>query len=310
MASNYGKTIRKIRLNAGFSQKEVYTGIVSKSFAIAFEKGNYSIKIETFIAILERLTISFNEFMYIHQDYQRAKIDDLGNRITLASNQNNEAMLRKTYDETKNSDSMKERILAEQANVLSYTIHYRKHPEKEEIYPQESIEFFKTLLLRSEAWTFKELTIFNNLYYIFDEKTAELLTAYAIKTIDRYQNYLSLQDELFLISVSIVDTALEKGRLKQAKELITKISAKPYDTVQMFHRTLLSFSKGLLTYLEGNQKEGIYLLSQVFLMIHLDNQETLKLQFYRTLEKNSFIDTNKIVSQVNKCIAVFEDMYR
>ncbi|MNC17384.1 hypothetical protein D3C75_652610 [compost metagenome] len=35
-----GQTARSIRLSKGFSQKEIYTGIVSKSYAISFEQGN------------------------------------------------------------------------------------------------------------------------------------------------------------------------------------------------------------------------------------------------------------------------------
>ena len=38
---NYGSTVRQIRLSKGFSHKEIYTGILSKSFAIDFEKGLY-----------------------------------------------------------------------------------------------------------------------------------------------------------------------------------------------------------------------------------------------------------------------------
>ncbi|MGY3779569.1 Rgg/GadR/MutR family transcriptional regulator [Isobaculum melis] len=306
MASSYGKTIRKVRLNAGFSQKEVYTEIVSKSFAIAFEKGEYSIKIESFLEILERLMLSFDEFMYIHQGYQTKKIEDLGNRINLASNQNNEALLKKYYDEAKNSRSMKTRVLAEQAHVLSYVIHYRNQPEENKIYPQESVQFLKTFLLRSDEWTFRELTIFNNVSDIFDEQTEEMLTIYALKTIDRYQNYVRLQDELFLISLSILGTTIEKGRLKQAKEQIKNLAAKPYDTFQMLHRTLLLFYKGTVSYLEGDQEKGIYLLSQAFLMLKLDHQEVLKRQFYQVLEKHSTVNVKEIVSQVNRCLAYLE----
>lgn len=44
---NYGLTICQIRLSKGFSHKEIYTGILSKSFAIDFEKGLYDIKFIT-----------------------------------------------------------------------------------------------------------------------------------------------------------------------------------------------------------------------------------------------------------------------
>ena len=54
----YGTTIRQIRLRKGFSHKEIYSGILSKSFAIEFEKGRYDIKFDRMLSILDRLMIS------------------------------------------------------------------------------------------------------------------------------------------------------------------------------------------------------------------------------------------------------------
>ncbi len=48
---NYGSTVRQIRLSKGFSHKEIYTGILSKSFAIDFEKGLYDIKFNLMLKI-------------------------------------------------------------------------------------------------------------------------------------------------------------------------------------------------------------------------------------------------------------------
>ena len=60
----------QIRLSKGFSHKEIYTGILSKSFAIDFEKGLYDIKFNLMLKILERLMISVDELLLIHNQYQ------------------------------------------------------------------------------------------------------------------------------------------------------------------------------------------------------------------------------------------------
>lgn len=48
---NYGSTVRQIRLSKGFSHKEIYTGILGKSFSIDFEKGLYDIKFNLMLKI-------------------------------------------------------------------------------------------------------------------------------------------------------------------------------------------------------------------------------------------------------------------
>lgn len=66
----YGATIRQIRLSKGFTHKEIYTGILSKSFAIDFEKGLYDIKFHLMLKILDRLMISVDELLLIHSQYK------------------------------------------------------------------------------------------------------------------------------------------------------------------------------------------------------------------------------------------------
>ncbi|EDN8098979.1 helix-turn-helix domain-containing protein, partial [Listeria monocytogenes] len=49
---SYGELIREIRLSKGLTQKEVYTGIISRSYAIGFEKGKHEITLSLFEEIL------------------------------------------------------------------------------------------------------------------------------------------------------------------------------------------------------------------------------------------------------------------
>ena len=71
----YGLTVRQIRLNKGFKQKEIYTGLLSKSFSIDFEKGLYDIKFSIMLNILKRLMISIDEFILIHNHYHENLIN-------------------------------------------------------------------------------------------------------------------------------------------------------------------------------------------------------------------------------------------
>lgn len=62
MMKTHGEVIREIRTNKGVSQKAVYSDIISKSYAIEFEKGTHEISLRLFEQILERLMISIDEF--------------------------------------------------------------------------------------------------------------------------------------------------------------------------------------------------------------------------------------------------------
>lgn len=62
MTTTYGEVIRRIRTNKGLSQKAVYSSIISKSYAIEFEKGKHDISLRLFEQILDGLMIDIDEF--------------------------------------------------------------------------------------------------------------------------------------------------------------------------------------------------------------------------------------------------------
>ncbi len=60
----YGQLVRKIRLDKGFSQKEIYSGIVTKSYCIEFEKGNHDLSFRLLAQVLERLLVDVENLSF------------------------------------------------------------------------------------------------------------------------------------------------------------------------------------------------------------------------------------------------------
>ena len=66
----YGETIRIIREQKGYTIRQIAEGILSISFLSKFERGDSDISVSYFFQILERLTLSYEEFLYVHNDFQ------------------------------------------------------------------------------------------------------------------------------------------------------------------------------------------------------------------------------------------------
>ena len=77
----YGPTIKQIRTNKNITLKETYIGILSKSFAIDFEKGMYDIKFSKMLEILNRIMVSPEEMIFIHNKYKLSKLDNIMENI-------------------------------------------------------------------------------------------------------------------------------------------------------------------------------------------------------------------------------------
>lgn len=62
----YGETFRKIREQKGYTMRQVADGILSVSFLSKFERGESDISLGHIFSLLEKLSMTFEEFFYLH----------------------------------------------------------------------------------------------------------------------------------------------------------------------------------------------------------------------------------------------------
>lgn len=72
-----GSIIKEIRKKKGLTQKEVCSGVVSKSFYSDFEAGKHDITVTKFVGLLNNLNISYQEFENFQQGTAANKVDEL-----------------------------------------------------------------------------------------------------------------------------------------------------------------------------------------------------------------------------------------
>lgn len=273
----YGCTIRKIRLSKGFSQKEIYSGLISKSFSIDFEKGKYDIKFSIMLEVLKRLMISVEELLLIHNNYHETP----------------------TYSILAQLD---EKRFEKDENYATSFIDNLRQELKEVNSPDIQLEYWQILVLKSiyfnsdytssndyllakdniqkhlfdmETWTLAELRLFSNMHFLFennDMKTSLFLTAW--KSIEKYQHHpefllyishLLTNNLLFLIYTKQYDLALKV--IKRLYELTE-------DATMMTWKVILLYLEGLYLYATGNQQKGLHqidIVKSIYKITHHTN---------------------------------------
>ena len=83
----YGVTLRGIRKQKGLSMQDLAEGICSVSFLSKFERGDSDITLGLFTRILEKVMMSFDEFLYIHNDYQTNLLEQFFKDVSAAYNE-------------------------------------------------------------------------------------------------------------------------------------------------------------------------------------------------------------------------------
>ncbi|WP_225829485.1 helix-turn-helix domain-containing protein [Lactiplantibacillus plantarum] len=123
--TNIGETIHQIRLSKGLTQQEVYSGIISRSFASRFESGANDIGASKLFAILDNLAISADELRFIHQNYQPSAYDQALWTIRHAYETLNFPALATWIREHRHSPHAYEQLIASYASILMLSYDHR-----------------------------------------------------------------------------------------------------------------------------------------------------------------------------------------
>lgn len=168
---HYGPIIKKIRCEKRLTQKEIYSGIVSRSFCAKLERGEYSIEITKFHLILEHLTLTFEEFLLFCKPSSTLELNGLLS-VYYQLDLHTLEKLMTVYEQNKLSDLNHERFLASTAYALACSL--------KPFLDRAPLEYFKAYFIQSDFFTLTDLELVTITLFLFledeDAVTEELLT--------------------------------------------------------------------------------------------------------------------------------------
>ena len=161
----YGGIIKKIRKGKGYTQKEVYTGVVSKTFYSDFEAGKYSIELIKFHELLKNLGISYQEFEYFNNQHETDEAQTVEQQVDLLYKNGKFEDLYALYETYKKHSNVDLRYLALHAYllVLITNANYYK-------FSREPFNEIVAELENVKMWTLKEIKLSKLILLSFSEK--------------------------------------------------------------------------------------------------------------------------------------------
>lgn len=200
----YGGTLRGIRQQKGLRMQELAEGICSVSFLSKFERGDSDITLGLFTRILEKLMISFDEFLSIHNDYQNDLLEQFFQNVSTAYKNRNSVQLKLLREQ----EMKKWRQL--EANTSSYNVLliqvYEMIVNKKAIgkaVNESDIRRLSDYLFSVEIWGYYEFMLYNATMLFLQPKMVVQLSRTAYEKSSRYRNYKKVND---VISTIIMNT--------------------------------------------------------------------------------------------------------
>ncbi|MBC9722109.1 MAG: Rgg/GadR/MutR family transcriptional regulator [Lactobacillus sp.] len=254
---NFGPKIREIRISKGYSQKAIYQDIISKSYAIEFEKGKHSIATTLLIEILDRLSMDIDEFLFIDKGYL---LNDYSAYIYKLSKYSNThdlkslyELLKKYADKTRVIDQL--RFAEIRCRIQAIENFNRTGRFDGSATIEEDRETIQNYLVEIETWTLREIQFFGNTIEFLDFEQHFPLFRNLSKSFPLYVEYDKGREIFCAMLVNVITQAIRHGYFDYAEVLTYQLHLLSSDYKEFFHRLLTKYFDNILS-LKRNNRDG------------------------------------------------------
>ncbi|MBO0471523.1 helix-turn-helix domain-containing protein [Enterococcus sp. DIV0242_7C1] len=232
----YGKTLKMIRKSRGFSQAALCKGIMSRSNLSRFENQLYVPSFDKVLQLLERLTVTLDEFVYIDRGFLPSKYDYFYKKLIQAENYRQKEELTEVAKQI--AEYKEESIQFYELFLLSqFALLENDLPA---ILTKEDISnYMRPVLFEIENWLFYDFRRLNNFIQLFELDEAIFLYDRAITEFGKYEGFPKENNIKIHLSLNLGQLLLEQQQLVKAETYFNR--AKQYARQQnKLYQELLS----------------------------------------------------------------------
>ena len=282
MKSKLGITLRKVRKGKQISLCSVADEHLSKSQISRFERGESDISCIRLINILDKLHITLDEFLVLHnEDYTNAEL--FANLVQY---------IRKQYS----SHNIKN-IAALLSDSSLYTLNsFEKTMIKSILHTMDSsiIPSNKELLqltdylFKVEKWGYYEITLLGNCvrtinYNSYFLLTKEMLNNYIYSSLNKTNKRIVTQ-----LAINCLILSVDKEEFSNCTCLITEIKALLDNELNFYEQTVFLYATGYFEF-KRHSDSGIEKMKQAIQVLDILGEDKLKLHytshFYKLVNK-------------------------
>lgn len=278
MKSKLGITLRKVRKGKQISLCSVADEHLSKSQISRFERGESEISCVRLINILDKLHISLDEFLVLHdEDYTNTEL--FANLVQY---------IRKQYS----SQNIKN-IAALLSDSSHYTLNsFEKTMIKSILHTMDSsiIPSNKELLqltdylFKVEKWGYYEITLLGNCvrtinYNSYFLLTKEMLNNYIYSSLNKTNKRIVTQ-----LAINCLILSVDKEEFSNCTYLITEIKALLDNELNFYEQTVFLYATGYFEF-KRHSDSGIEKMKQAIQVLDILGEDKLKLHYTSHFDK-------------------------
>ncbi|WOV86495.1 helix-turn-helix domain-containing protein [Sporosarcina oncorhynchi] len=261
----YGETVRQIREQKGLTMKVVADGICSISFLSKFERGDSDITLGLFTRVLDKLMMSFDEFLFVHNEFQPRQLEQFFKSIGNAYKRGDKDALRKLKEqETKNSKQSGVEMYQYHVLMLQMYESIIDNKAMDEEVHKEDIQRLADYFFGVEVWGHYEFMLYNATMFFLETEMVLQLSRTAYEKSIRYQEFQKVNEVIGTILMNTITYLLgpvnqftnEMRFQAELNEFFSYLNALSIPEHKLFERANLLELKGAYKLRMGEKERG------------------------------------------------------
>ncbi|EAD8349013.1 helix-turn-helix domain-containing protein [Listeria monocytogenes] len=275
MLKTTGMTIKEIRVSKNIKQEEIYNNLISRNVLWQIENDKIRTNYEILKEILNRLNVSFNEFLYIQNNFKSTPIQELENRYNaIYTSIELEVLINlkkdmEAYLEFHPSNPQ----LTDLVNCLSAIIAI----EQEDNFAKatEIVTPIWNRISKQNDWYWEDIQIMSHIFYMFEQETALNICKELFNKLNNYRKFHNADRLEISTLLNIATMLLDKGNLEEAERYINKCISLAEEKKYFIQWAYALGTKGILKTLSTKTQEGQQLMDQSIHILETINQPNL-----------------------------------
>ncbi|GEN82735.1 transcriptional regulator [Sporosarcina luteola] len=259
----YGETVRRVREQKGYTMQQLAEGILSVSFLSKFERGESDISLSHITRLLEKLSLTFEEFFYLHEDVGFDRLDYFFDKVE-------EAYVNRDLDlltELKEIALEKWEIHGLETfrhNLIMIDV-YDSIIRSEKIdFREDSLSLLYTYLFDVEIWGYYELKLYNSTMFLMPPEMVITLSKNAFEKSFRFRKLKKIHKTIIAILINTL-TYMMGGAVpytEQYKVFLGYLESLDIPEDELYIRNSLLQVKGIYEIKIGNREKGVEMVQK------------------------------------------------
>lgn len=254
----YGETVRRVREQKGYTMQQLAEGILSVSFLSKFERGESDISLSHITRLLEKLSLTFEEFFYLHEDVGLDQLEYFFDKVEEAYVNRDLVQLAKLREIALEKWKI-HGLETFHYNVIMIDV-YNSIIRGEKIdFCEDSLNLLYAYLFNVEIWGYYELKLYNSTMFLMPLEMVITLSKNAFEKSTCFGKLKKIHKTIIAILINTL-TYMMGGAVpytEQYKVFLGYLESLDIPEDELYIRNSLLQVKGIYEIKIGNREKGI-----------------------------------------------------